>query len=172
MLGQEILRTVSSLTHEQRVAFAAGVAERVLDIYAGVAKPYRSSVEAAIDAVWTATEIGEGNVSRLRDLRSELEDMIAPYAEEPDLGYSALMAISRAVDAAITGDELMVEQAALHASSAVDLTDRGEHGAAMEEDAFQRRWLDVCRRTDPSSLRAVFRNLNTERPGWLERWES
>lgn len=157
---------------QQRVAFAAGVAERVLDIYAGVAKPYRSSVEAAIDAVWNVAELGEASTSRLVELRAELAEIMTPYVEDPDLGYSALMAISRAVDAAITKDELMVEQAALHARSAVDLTDRGEHGAATEEDAFQRRWLELCRRTDPSSLRSEFRNLNSERPGWLERWES
>lgn len=169
MLDATEFSPLTSMSIPQRLGFALGCAQRVLDVYAGVASPYSSKVDAAFREGWRAVREVDAAAPAAARAKGDVDALITPLLDEPELEYGALMALSRALEVLSSPGPTPAEQSALQAASTVERADRGRLGA-LEEDAWQREWLRFCAAAKPADIEPEFRARNAQEPAWLQRW--
>jgi hypothetical protein len=177
MLPKSSFADLLKMTPEQRTAFAAGCAERVYDLYERHAKPYRDEVWEAITLSWQRAAGKKVPDDVAKRLVTALDEESGNYANVDDqtleMPFEVIVAASRALETAHSGDPEKAEAAANFALGAVGRTENGPRDDGVEEElAWQLDWLRFCGLADPATAHAELKRRTATEPEWFVRWTS
>jgi hypothetical protein len=162
------------MTPEQRTAFAAGCAERVYDLYEQAAKPRGDNVWDAITSAWDRVAGKKVPDDLAKRLIGALDAESGDYANVRDqtleMPFEVIVAASRALETAHTGDPEKAEATADFALGAVGRAEPETDDGIQEELAWQLDWLRFCASADPATARAELKRRTATEPDWYVRY--
>lgn len=163
------------LSPRQLAAFAAGVARRVMNVYAKTAEPVRSEIKTALELVWSVAAGEALDGDRYQTLHAALDAEAQRYLEDDAqvVPYSVLRCVRLALE---TAAGATVETALRAAHEARGQAAEADHeadaeGGDAEEAAWQRRWLAHVASIDPAEARAQWVGICNGAPAWYVRWD-
>jgi hypothetical protein len=170
--GEILRKRLPKLSRQQRAAFAAASAERVLPLYRFFFRNPTRCVEA-IDLAWRFAMGETADEADLRAVDSECEAQVHELYESDDVGYPmyALKALIGALHSVTDTTSKAAEEAAFNAEDAAKSADSAHRGQAMLEEAkWQLQALDVLESSDRIG-RDMFAHLPSN-PSWLQEFRA
>ncbi|MET7458615.1 hypothetical protein ABZT03_43830 [Streptomyces sp. NPDC005574] len=182
MLPKSHFAILLKMSPQQCAAFAAGVTERVFDLYLACAAPYRGDVWEAVKTAWNLASGETAHQATATCLADTLDEEAGGYCDDLkqsiDVPFGVIVAASHTLKAAQSGNPQEAEAAANFASAEVARAahtygDKNEQDRAEQEEVkWQLEWLHHVSTSDPSHVREAFRARTVTKPAWQRYWEN
>jgi len=177
MLSDTTLDELHTLSPQQRAAFAAGAALRLLNLYFDTADQIDSQVQKAIDKAWEFAAGSSVDPIEYHALFDGLEKEAELYGEVEDqnirMPWGSIMSAIHTLKVAMTGEARDALSAANYASREAERADSyvDQTGGEDEETSWQIQWLKRLASIEPQVARNEWSVLTPDHQDWYKRWE-